>query len=211
MPVEPVVEELPTSTLKDHAILVGYGRVGSSVGEALAARGRKLLVVEEREDLVARLREQGVEVIQGPVAPAPMIKAANAAEARWLFVAIPNCFEAGQIVRQAREANPSIRIFGRAHSDAEVEHLRSLGADVIVMAEREVARSMVEQAFGGEAAEAEARAGTASGELVPLRPVPAPDGAGAGDGAAADAASEAEPDDEPDGGAPTGAPAPAAA
>src|SRR3546814_3719301 len=116
-------------------------------GGALAERGGPRIGVEEGEGVLGGLRDEGVEVVAGPVAPAEMVRAANAAEARSLIVAIPNCFEAGQIVSRARAANPAIEIVARAHSDAAVEHLRSLGADAIVMGERENARAMVDWAF----------------------------------------------------------------
>jgi CPA2 family monovalent cation:H+ antiporter-2 len=38
-----------------------------------------------------------------------------------------------------------LRLFSRAHSDAEVEHLRGLGADMVIMGEREIARGMIEE------------------------------------------------------------------
>ena len=60
---------------------------------------------------------------------------------------MPNAFEAGQIVEQARAANPTIKIVARAHFDGEVEHLKQLGADVIIMGEREIARAMFDRAF----------------------------------------------------------------
>jgi CPA2 family monovalent cation:H+ antiporter-2 len=59
-------------------------------------------------------------------------------------VAVPNAFEAGQIVAQGRAANPGLAIIARAHSDAEVEHLTGLGADTVIMGEREIARGMAE-------------------------------------------------------------------
>ena len=31
------------------------------------------------------------------------------------------------------------------HSDAEVDHLKGLGADVVIMGEREIARGMIEE------------------------------------------------------------------
>jgi monovalent cation:H+ antiporter-2, CPA2 family len=37
-------------------------------------------------------------------------------------VAIPNAFEAGQVVAQAHGINRDLVICARAHSDAEVEH-----------------------------------------------------------------------------------------
>jgi CPA2 family monovalent cation:H+ antiporter-2 len=72
-----------------------------------------------------------------------ILAAANVAHARRIYVAIPETFEAGQIVEQARAANPGIEILARASSDAAVEHLTRLGADLVVMGEREVANSMI--------------------------------------------------------------------
>jgi CPA2 family monovalent cation:H+ antiporter-2 len=40
--------------------------------------------------------------------------------------------------------NPAIQIVARAHSDAEVEHLTRLGADTVIMGEREIARAIIE-------------------------------------------------------------------
>ena len=70
------------------------------------------------------------------------------AAAKFLFVAIPEAFEAGQIVQQARRANPSLPIVARAHFDAEVEHLLAMGASKVVMGEREIALAMLDFAKG---------------------------------------------------------------
>jgi CPA2 family monovalent cation:H+ antiporter-2 len=146
-PADAGAEELAPTALTDHAVLVGYGRVGSVVGEALMAHRQPLLVVEEKDEIVDGLRERGVEVILGPLAPSVLIEAANLAQARWLFVAIPDAFEAGQIVEQARAANPDLSIIARAHSDPEVDHLQKHGADTTIMGEREIAQAMIEHAF----------------------------------------------------------------
>jgi CPA2 family monovalent cation:H+ antiporter-2 len=96
---------------------------------------------------VEKLRARGIEAIQGNAAAPEVIGAANLAEARLLLIAIPDGFEAGQIVEQARAANPKIEIIARAHSDAEVEHLKRYGADLIIMGEHEIARRMAEHAL----------------------------------------------------------------
>jgi CPA2 family monovalent cation:H+ antiporter-2 len=46
----------------------------------------------------------------------------------------------------ARKLNPKAKVYARAHSDAEVEHLRGLGADLIVSGEQEIADAMIEKA-----------------------------------------------------------------
>src|SRR6202040_3684387 len=143
--VSPSEAPLVPTRLKDHAILIGYGRVGRRVGQGLAESGWPLLVIEAAEDAFERAKAAPVEAIHGNAADDRILKAANLDDARMLLVAIPNAFEAGQIVEQARAANPRIEIVARAHFDAEVEHLLQHGADIVIMGEREIARSMLER------------------------------------------------------------------
>jgi CPA2 family monovalent cation:H+ antiporter-2 len=130
-----------------HAVLVGYGRVGSLVAQALEAKGQPFLVIEERQGIADDLRSRGVEVIVANAAEPGVLGAANLAGARWFISAIPNPFENGNLVEQARAANPNLEIIARAHSDAEVDHLKEYGASFIIMGEREIARGMTEHIF----------------------------------------------------------------
>jgi CPA2 family monovalent cation:H+ antiporter-2 len=149
---EPVRREpaIPVTALTNHTVLIGYGRVGRLVGEALAAAHRPYIVVEDRQDLVEQLRERGLEAILGNGAAPDVLRATNIAGAASLVVAIPNGFEAGQISEQARAANPTIEIIARAHSDAEVEHLHRYGVDLAIMGEREIARGMIDRLLSAE-------------------------------------------------------------
>ena len=136
---------LPAKTsLRDHTILVGYGRVGSLVGKALEQADLPFLVIEDADKPLAVLRSEGIETISGNGANADVFAAANVAAARRLIVAIPNAFEAGQVIQRAKAANPAVAVIARAHSDAEVEHLTGLGADTVIMGEREIARGIIE-------------------------------------------------------------------
>ena len=139
---------LQQTKLSDHDVLIGYGRVGSLVGRALSQGGAKIVVIETDDDLIQKARLDGAEVIAGNAARAAILTAANLAGARRLFVTIPEPFEAGQAVQQARAANPSLDILARAHSDAAVDHLNKLGANLVVLGESEIADRMVERAQG---------------------------------------------------------------
>ena len=140
----PDITELPTTNLKDHAVLVGHGRVGSLVADALEQKQQGFLVIEERGEIADQLRARGIEVIQGDAAQPGLLKAANLAGARWFISAIPNPFENGNLIEQARAANPHLEIIARAHSDAEVDHLKHFGASLIIMGEREIAKGMTQ-------------------------------------------------------------------
>ncbi|MET4207989.1 YbaL family putative K(+) efflux transporter [Bradyrhizobium sp. LA2.1] len=140
-----VPEPIRTTDLTDHTIVIGYGRVGALVGDALKQRQLPFLVAEVGESALAKLKQGGIETIMGNAAQPEILGATNPSRARHLVIAIPEAFEAGQIVQQARAANPDIRIIARAHADAEVDHLKGLGADVVIMGEREIARGMIEE------------------------------------------------------------------
>jgi len=140
---DPTLEPLTPTTLNDHVVIVGYGRVGKIIVDEVKRRGLPLVVIEDNPESSAQAAAAGYESIPGNAAADDVLRAANAAHARALFIAIPNGFEAGQVVAQAREMNPSLRVVARAHSDAEVEHLRHFGADHVIMGEREIALGML--------------------------------------------------------------------
>ncbi len=134
----------PATAQTGHNVLIGFGRVGSIVGPALDYARLPYLVIEDADDTVRTLRGFGTEVIAGNAVRSDILNLANLEMARRLIVAIPEAFEAGQIVKQARAQSKTLQIIVRAHSDAEVNHLYSLGADVVIMGEREIARTMIE-------------------------------------------------------------------
>jgi CPA2 family monovalent cation:H+ antiporter-2 len=132
-----------TTAQSGHVVLVGFGRVGRRVGEALHAEGQPLLVIEQQRDHLEELRALGIETILGNATREDILAAANVAHARALLVAIPDAIEAGRIVHATREHNPGIEIIARAHTDSGVLHLETQGANRVVMGERELARSML--------------------------------------------------------------------
>ena len=137
-------EPIPVSRLTDHVVLIGHGRVGSVVSEALRENRIPYLVIESDPDAAADLRQQSIETITGNAADPEVMRAANLSAACCLLVAIPEAFEGGQAVMQARAANPDLLIIARAHSEEEVLHLKKHGASTVIMGEFEIARAMIE-------------------------------------------------------------------
>jgi K+:H+ antiporter len=138
--------EITPTSLTGHYILVGHGRVGSVIGDALRSAASPVVVIEDKAAAVAKIETPATEVIVGNAADPTVLAAANPAGARGLFVAVPNAFEAGTIVEQARVANPSLPIIARAHSEAEHQHLTRLGATHTIIGERELALEMLRRA-----------------------------------------------------------------
>jgi CPA2 family monovalent cation:H+ antiporter-2 len=141
--------EMPVETQAKPVVLVGFGRVGNAIREALRDKTTALVVIEEREELTSGLAgEPHVSVISGNAVEDDVLAQAELPRAGWLFVTAPDAFESGQIIEQAKKLNPGITVIARAHSDAEVEHLKHYGADHVIMGERQIAEAMVQTMAG---------------------------------------------------------------
>ncbi|MER0046557.1 YbaL family putative K(+) efflux transporter [Pectobacterium odoriferum] len=143
--VEEAIEEekqIPVD-MCNHALLVGYGRVGSLIGAKLHQAGIPIVVIENSRTRVDALREQGIKAVLGNATKPEIMDIARLDCARWLLLTIPNGYEAGEIVAAAREKRADLEIIARAHYDDEVSYIMEHGANEVVMGEREIANSMI--------------------------------------------------------------------
>jgi len=125
-----------------HTILVGFGRVGRLIAAAHSGPG-KFVVIEARTGRSQDGGARGLIFIEGNAADPAVLEKADIEHASRLLLAIPGGFEAGAIAQNALALNPAIQIIARAHSDEDVAYLEKLGADHVIMGEREIAARMV--------------------------------------------------------------------
>lgn len=145
--VDPLAE-LPMTVeqkiLTGQVVIVGYGRVGGRIGEALTARDIPFVVAEQNRETVEHLRKQGIPAVSGDAAEPVVLIQAHVARARMLVIATPDTLQTRQMIETARTLNPSIRIIVRTHSDQESEWLARETADKVFMGEHELARGMID-------------------------------------------------------------------
>jgi CPA2 family monovalent cation:H+ antiporter-2 len=150
--VDDPLAELPQSTdrkyLTNQVVLVGYGRVGRHIADALHERGIPFVVAEENRELVERLRAEGQAAVLGnAVEPATLIQA-HIADARMLVIATPQTVEVRQMVQTAQALNPQIEVVVRSHNEEEAALLEREHAGKVFVGESELARSMTEHVVG---------------------------------------------------------------
>ncbi|GAA0480970.1 MULTISPECIES: YbaL family putative K(+) efflux transporter [Tatumella] len=146
-PAQPVSEEeepMVPLEICDHAVIVGYGRVGSLLCQKLQNLRIPVVVIETTRARVEVVREQGVPAVSGNAARSEIMDVARLDCARWLLLTIPNGYESGEIIAAAREKRPDIAIIARAHYDDEVTYILEHGANRVIMGEREIANSMLD-------------------------------------------------------------------
>ena len=142
-PLATLPVEVQPEQLTGHVVLIGYGRVGRRIGEALHEAGVPFVVAEWNREAVERLRTHGYLAVSGDAGDAAVLIQAHVARARILVIAIPDVARARAMVDVARRLNPTIEIVARTHSDAEAELLQQLRVDMVFMGEHELARGMI--------------------------------------------------------------------
>ena len=90
---------------RDHAIIVGYGRVGEIIGGGLKAQGLPFVVVDEDRRRVEELRKRGPTAIYGDATAAGVLEATGVDRARLLILAIPQGFQKRRIIELARQTH----------------------------------------------------------------------------------------------------------
>lgn len=141
------VDRSEETGLRDHAIIVGYGRVGEIIGDALRAQKLAFVVIDENRRRVEKLRKQGLTAIYGDAAAAGVLEDAGVSSARLLIVAIPQGFLKRRIIELAREANPQIDTAVRTHRASELAYLKEQGIGIAIMGERETAFGLLRYAL----------------------------------------------------------------
>ena len=133
--------------MRGHAVIIGYGRVGSAIGKALQDWNLPFVVVERDRRRVEELRVQGVPAVFGDATAPGILDAADIASARLVVVATPDPHQARRLLAKARAANPEIDSVVRTHSDTERRRLEEEGVGLFLMAERELALGMMTYAL----------------------------------------------------------------
>jgi CPA2 family monovalent cation:H+ antiporter-2 len=140
--------ELPMSTdpkyLARQVVLVGYGRVGRRVADALAAEGVPFVVTEQNRAIVEDLRRQGMAAVSGDAALPEVLVQAHVARARMLVIAIGDALGVRQMAANARLLNPGIEIVVRSHGEDEAQRLQQELDGRVFVGEHELARAMTD-------------------------------------------------------------------
>jgi CPA2 family monovalent cation:H+ antiporter-2 len=127
---------------RGHAIIIGYGRVGSTIGKALKAWDLPYIVLDRDRRRVLELRQEGIEAVFGDATAPGILQAADIAQARLIVIATPEAHTTRRIVELAREIHPGIDTLVRTHNDGERRHFEEQGVGLVLMAERELAFGM---------------------------------------------------------------------
>jgi CPA2 family monovalent cation:H+ antiporter-2 len=150
---------LPMTTdlkrLTGHVVIIGYGRVGRRIGEALIAHGLSIVVAEQNREIVERLRSSGIAAVSGDASDPAVLLQAHVHRASILVIATPDTLNVRKMIEVARTVNPRIQTVVRTHSEEEAVLLEKEQAGKVFLGEHELAIGMIEHVLECHAAKVE--------------------------------------------------------
>ncbi|MEO8758227.1 MAG: monovalent cation:proton antiporter-2 (CPA2) family protein [Devosia sp.] len=121
-------------------IVLGYGRFGQIVTRLLRAQGYPMTLIDDDPAQIELVKRFGVKVFYGDGARVDILRAAGAAEARMIVIAVAGGDRVLAIAELIRRNFPGVKIAARAIDRSHAHQLMALGVDVF---ERETFRAAI--------------------------------------------------------------------
>ncbi|MBD2082661.1 cation:proton antiporter [Leptolyngbya sp. FACHB-17] len=141
-----ISEDLP---IHDHVIVCGYGRIGRNIVRLLRDRHYPVLVIDQSEAQIQKVREAGIPYIYGNAASSYVLEKAGVAQAQGMAIALPDAMSTRLCVKRALEIAPDLDLVVRANRDKDIELLYQLGAREVVQPEFETSLELSAHLMAG--------------------------------------------------------------
>lgn len=122
--------------MKDHVIIVGYGRNGHQAAHELQVIGIPFVILETKHDIIMHnLHDKTIQFIEGDATEDEVLLEAGILRAKSIILTLPLDADNLFITITARSLNPEVQIITRATNASTQKKLLIAGADQVVMPE----------------------------------------------------------------------------
>ena len=139
-------ESLPQPTVTSpRVVILGGGRVGRYIAEALRAHQVEHLVVEFDAAAAARLRDGGTPVLFGDATEEAVLRHAQLAHAERVILTLPEAASTELALKQLRPLAPNATLVARVQRGEDIPRMRAAGASQVIHGEFEAGVEVIRQ------------------------------------------------------------------
>jgi CPA2 family monovalent cation:H+ antiporter-2 len=130
-------EETEADELCNHAVIVGCGHAGQTLGRVLSASSIPSCSVDQNPRLVGEAQKRGEPALFGDATRAPILERLGVRRAKLVCIAINDPAATRRCISVVRSLAPDVMIVARAHYVQELDQLFAAGATEVVAEEFE--------------------------------------------------------------------------
>jgi CPA2 family monovalent cation:H+ antiporter-2 len=141
-----LLQTLPgNSTLSDHVIICGFGRIGQTVSRFLKQENIKFVAIDIDPLRTSKARDAGENVLFGSSRQSELLHAAHLSEAKLVVIAFGEDKQSLEVIQKVRSLSPKVPILVRTRNDDQLDALKLAGADEVVPESLEGSLMLVSQ------------------------------------------------------------------
>ncbi|BAU63145.1 putative potassium efflux transporter [Stanieria sp. NIES-3757] len=129
-------------TICNHVVVAGYGRVGQIIVKILRDRSIPVVVIDNSEAAIQRLRQEQIPYLFGDGDSDLVLEKAHLETAKALAIALPDPASTRILLKHALAFAPHLAIVARCHTNSEIDVLTQMGAKEVIQPEFEAALAM---------------------------------------------------------------------
>ncbi len=138
---------VPETTLQDHVVIAGVGRVGQYISNVLKQLDHHFITIELDQHRIDQSQKAGTPMIIGDASHPLILKAAGIPRAKLLIIAVPAFITVRTIIEHAKEMNPDLHIVARTQDQENLRVLHDMGVYEVVQPEFEAGLEITRQAL----------------------------------------------------------------
>ena len=128
--------EKKLAKLKDHVIVLGFGKFGRIAANEIARKGVPLVIIEKSEEKVQAAKGEGYQALQGDATDEHLMEKIGIMRAKGLVAALSEEADNVFAVLTARVLNPKLIIVSRGEEEESEKKLLRAGANRVILAYR---------------------------------------------------------------------------
>jgi monovalent cation:H+ antiporter-2, CPA2 family len=145
-PVE-LSEQIPN---QNHIVVCSYGRTGQNIVKLLHSYQRPVVVIDQSEANVQKLRESGIPYIYGSPSSPIVLEAAMVGQASGMVITCADPMISRLTLKRALELSPELDVVVRASRNSDIEVFYQLGAKAVVQPEFEASLELATHLLVGQ-------------------------------------------------------------
>ena len=140
------LDHLPkSSSLSDHVIICGFGRIGQTVSRFLKQESIDFVAIDIDPLRTTKAREAGENVLFGSSRQSELLHAAQLSKAKLVVIAFGEDKQSLDVIQKVRSLAPDVPILVRTRNDDQLDELHAAGANEVVPESLEGSLMLVSQ------------------------------------------------------------------